>query len=1807
MKRSFILSEKTPLAFASGVFVAVWLALSLPRLKGWQRQSMPCVALLLLLLSGFSSAALVVTQPPAELSWSGSVVPATANVEVLRYESIGLYRYDPGAPDSYQVWQGNFASPDSLSGTPSLLGALPAPIDDAGTPLPLNSSIPLAPSDFYEGREPIFIVANTPILPPTAIATRPDGRRFIGVTIDISSGDSYTIALVETATNSNVYVGYLQPNIPGSPIVIPPDSTVEIRYDNNGDVADSLTAGAPWFVDPLVLGSIQAERRSTTSAAPLPDTDLFVTKTSQRGAVMTGDFLAYDVNVENISIAPALSTQVIDSLPAGFRYQPGSLRIDGIAVADPAIDPSGSQLTIDVGNIAPGASRTVRYVTEVTVAARAGRAANLAQATAGIMRSNMAKAEVLVERPFFNDRAFLMGRVIAGSCGEQDAPGLEGVRIYMEDGTSVITDKHGRWHIEGVTPGTHVLQLDTITLGPRHTLSQCHDNTRQAGNPSSRFVNVQGGTLWRENWYINVRPALDAQLQQQLTTRLEDGVARITLPIGNGETLFTNVTTHLFLPHTLTPVPGSIRFDGKPISDPIKRDNFYEFQFPVEGYFWRHTLEMDLAVDPNTRDTVEQSILFNTFGTTPDNKRFSVSSQNSVRVTGAQMKDNELVLRPRFASMSAGLSERDRLDISNAADTLRGKPGLRLEVYGHTDSQRIVPRAGRVINDNYALSEARARAVAGYLSELLLIPLEQITIVGKGPDEPVADNDTADGRALNRRVTVRFFTQQQVSNATLATVVADSGLNRDRASERNDSADAEAKKGFLNLTDGMMVIHPVVSVTARLDDRLTPKLLLDGVEVSDARIGSRIADEATKTVVYTWVGVEIDSVGEHNFELQGKGGFGVVRFREKVTLRRSGELKSIRSGDSIENVADGLTPVQLKLNLFDAFDQPLQAQTELRIVSGSLRPLNYSQTTSPLEDRGDVVVVDQNGIARFAPVSTAGTYRLRLTDGRVVSDELTVAVSPDLREWILVGFAEGTVGYNTLSGNMQNLGSPDKHAYVDGEMAFFARGTVAGEWLLTAALDTRRVPEGRPLNQAIDPQRWYVLYGDDAQRTHDAPSSKKLYVRMEKRDFYALFGDYDTGLTVTELGRYQRVLTGAKAEWRGRNVSALGFVADSSQGFIRDDIEPDGTSGLYRLSRAPIVPGSETVTVEVRDRFTNEVISSTPMTRFIDYSLDSADGTMFFRQPIPVQDASFNPLSIVVTYEVEVGAEKTVAGGRATVFNEDESLTVGITAVNDDTLAAPGSLIGADVVWKPTEQHTIKAELAGTRQDLQPGSSNDQAWLLEHQYTSEQVDTRVRIDQTDDGFGLTQQSPSDEDSRNIQAGIRYRINEDVAVSADASRQQVPDTGNRRDLVEGRVEYQQPDWQAFAGARHVESVTNGGIFESQQLIAGGQKDLLDKRLTLSATGETSINSGSDESDYPSRLMLGSDYRLTDRVSLFANQEFTWSHEQRTQDSRVGARATPWRGATASTSVSRSMDEYGPRMMAHAGLFQTIELSQYWTADIGFDRAQTLVDGNPVDSFDPDRAPASGTDGNDYTAISGGLGYQDASWQWTNRVEYRHAVNDDKWNLLSGFQHRLDETNTVAGRALHFDQKFRTGDILRSSELDFSYVRRPLSESWFWLNRSRVVYDEQRDAFGSRYGHRLINNTHLNFVAQERHQVSLQYGARYVGDTIDSQRFTGYTDLIGGEYRYDITPRWDVGVRGSTLASYNSNVRMNSFGLMAGYSPIRDVWISLGYNFRGFYDDDFSGAQGRVQGIVLDFRIKFDQSSAKRFKNSVTETE
>ena len=84
----------------------------------------------------------------------------------------------------------------------------------------------------------------------------------------------------------------------------------------------------------------------------------------------------------------------------------------------------------------------------------------------------------------------------------EDRKGLANVRIGLEDGRYALTDSEGRWHLDDIRPGTHVVQLDLDSLAEGYELMPCADNTRFAGRTYSQFVNVRGGTLWRADFYV---------------------------------------------------------------------------------------------------------------------------------------------------------------------------------------------------------------------------------------------------------------------------------------------------------------------------------------------------------------------------------------------------------------------------------------------------------------------------------------------------------------------------------------------------------------------------------------------------------------------------------------------------------------------------------------------------------------------------------------------------------------------------------------------------------------------------------------------------------------------------------------------------------------------------------------------------------------------------------------------------------------------------------------------------------------------------------------------------------------------------------------------------------------------------------------------------------------------------------------------------------------------------------------------------------------------------------------------------------
>jgi OmpA-OmpF porin, OOP family len=136
----------------------------------------------------------------------------------------------------------------------------------------------------------------------------------------------------------------------------------------------------------------------------------------------------------------------------------------------------------------------------------------------------------------------------------------------------------------------------------------------------------------------------------------------------------------------------------------------------------------------------------------------------------------------RIDSASAGV-------IDAIADALEPCPGARFEVAGHTDS------SGRA-SYNQDLSERRAAAVVEALDGRAEA---RLTAVGYGPDRPIADNDTEEGRALNRRIEFALLRdedeEEAAADADVDRAIAEGGgdeAGEDVSESRDEAADDDA-------------------------------------------------------------------------------------------------------------------------------------------------------------------------------------------------------------------------------------------------------------------------------------------------------------------------------------------------------------------------------------------------------------------------------------------------------------------------------------------------------------------------------------------------------------------------------------------------------------------------------------------------------------------------------------------------------------------------------------------------------------------------------------------------------------------------------------------------------------------------------------------------------------------------------------------------------------------------------------------------------------------------------------------------------
>jgi len=1300
-----------------------------------------------------------------------------------------------------------------------------------------------------------------------------------------------------------------------------------------------------------------------------------------------GDFLQYRLKLENTSTAvTAPAVTISDHLPPGFRYQTGSTRIAGQRAPNPTISADGRILTFTPGGLPPEGTIEVTYVVEVAAGAKAGQATNRAQAVDGNgARSNVARRTVEVRELFFRDKVFLLGRVLTGSCEQDDMEmaGIPGVRIYLEDGTYVVTDRNGRYHFEGVEPGTHVVQLDLATLPPGFAMLPCEESNQAAGRDFSRFVDLKGGTLWQVNFYAAPQGPLSGDVTLGLRSARDGEVATPRAEVAS-----------------LVPL-------RKIAPEPLK---------------------------PPTLDVLLKS------------------------------------------------------------------PGTEREIVW--PSENFVPE----------------------------IP--------------------------NLEVVIRHHPGEQVV------------------------------------------------------------LFLNGSEVPLLNFDESKPVPGRDLMLSSWAGVDLGN-GRNRLEavISNAGGDEIVRLQRDLWYV-TGLEKVEWLRDESHLLADGIHPPLIALRLTDRGGNPLRPglQFDYR-VSAPYKALRDPATEALASSAGNGrLVTGVGGIAyaQLEPTTQTGqvTLAMALAGG---SQEIKIWLTPAAREWILVGFAEGTVGHTTIKENKVSAAEAgvDDHGYTDGRVKFFAKGAIKGEWLLTLAYDSDKPNlDGDSLQQMIDPDTYYPLYGDETRQDYEAASARDVYVKLERDQFYALFGDMQTDLNRTELSVYVRSLNGFKTELRGERFDFTAFVADTRQAFVKDEIRGDGTSGRYPLSRRDLVINSEQVTIEVRDRFHNEVIvKEETLRRHVDYDIDYNDGTLWFKRPIPSKDQEFNPIFIVVRYEVEgTGQANLNYGGRAAVRLFDQRVEIGASHVHEDDGAEEGDLYGVDMTVQLTPQTVVRVEAATTSAEQIDGDNRKgDAWLAEIVHTGEQLTARGYLREQEANFGLGQQNGGTDGLRTYGIDGDYNVSPRWSLSGEAYRQENLETAARRDVGQFQVGYRGEGYGLMTGLREArDRFDDGETRRSLQMIAGGDVTLFN-RLTLRAAHEQSLGDSDENADFPTRTLLGADWQLTRNLGVFVEQEFTWGDREDTNATRVGFKSTPWQGGALSSAVTRELRENGERLFVLFGLGQDWQVNDRWSVAFSLDRSYTIKDEAPGERVNPDVPPASGHDlpsrsyrGNDddFTAVSLGTTYRATTWQWTNRLETRQSDSEEKYGIGTGIVGDIREGLAASARLTAFLTDRDDGGGREEGDITLGLAYRPDRSRWILLERLDVEIDKEDYAGGGDYeSWRIVNHLHASYRPNRQWQSSLYYGFKYVCATFDGDRYDGFTDMLALETRRNIGKRWDVGVNGAALHSWNSEQIGYSAGASIGFLAMTNAWVSIGYNLAGFEDDDFSAANYTAQGAYVKFRVKFDQQSAK----------
>lgn len=455
-------------------------------------------------------------------------------------------------------------------------------------------------------------------------------------------------------------------------------------------------------------------------------------------------------------------------------------------------------------------------------------------------------------------------------------------------------------------------------------------------------------------------------------------------------------------------------------------------------------------------------------------------------------------------------------------------------------------------------------------------------------------------------------------------------------------------------------------------------------------------------------------VGPVTLRSEAVGAGGRIFSAEK-TIHVLGPVKQIIPllGD-VYLPADGFSTQELQFELRDEWGYLLP---DVTVASVSISTGTIMNEDIDTESGGHQVAVE-NAVATVVVQSpTDATERGEMkVQARGYTQVFPVKYTIPEEPLIVVGAINGAASnlakgqdpdalphFGLLNDNNRTLGSS---AMVGARAAFYAKGSIQPGLRLTASLDTDRGYLDQ-LFVDVDPDELYPLFGDASSISYDVQSRSKLFAKLEQNESFLLFGDYNTRLTGTEFTAYNRSFNGILGKYIRKNHEVQVFGTATDRSMKQEEIRGEGISGFYYLDQSSLTRFSEKINIVTKDRYHPEtILESKELTRFFDYDINYVDGTLMFKQPVPALDGNGNPIFIIISYEYQGAAARSLIAGvrQSSVLGEREQIKVGSSLITEQRESGAYVLYGVDGSMPINNKVAVAGELA---QSFTPGALID--------------------------------------------------------------------------------------------------------------------------------------------------------------------------------------------------------------------------------------------------------------------------------------------------------------------------------------------------------------------------------------------------------------------------------------------------------------------------------------------------------------------